>query len=286
MTFDAKKDGKRLLFVIISAFGLAVNVNTFVSAGDLFPGGAMGLTILIQRLAERFLHLELSYSVINLLMNAIPVYIGFRFIGKKFTLFSCLCIVLTGLFTDLLPKTSMTDDILLISVFGGIISGAMIALCLSANTTTGGTDFIGIYLSEKKGMDSFPVVLGLNSAILIIAGYFFGWERALYSIIYQFVSTTVIHYLYRRYQQGTLFIVTEKPDEIAAEIYRITGHGATVVDVEGAHEHARHKMLYSVVSRAESNTVIARAREMDPAAFINLIDTVRVSGRFYFRPED
>lgn len=87
-----------------------------------------------------------------MILNAIPVYIGFRFIGKKFTLYSCLMIFLTGIFTDLIPGYAITYDTLLISIFGGMINGAVVSLCLVMGATTGGTDFIAIFLSERKGM--------------------------------------------------------------------------------------------------------------------------------------
>lgn len=286
MRLDWKKDGKRLIVVIVASFIMALNIKSFVRTGNLFPGGATGLTLLIQRLCQEKLHVEIPYTLVNVLLNALPIYIGFRFIGKKFTLFSCLMIFLTGVFTDMLPGFVITQDILLIAIFGGMINGAVISLCLSGGATTGGTDFIGIYLSERKGMDSFPMVLAINAVILVAAGFFFGWDRALYSVIFQFASTTVLHMLYRRFQQSTVMAVTNKPQEISDEIYRITNHGATIMNVEGAHEHHNMKMVYSVVSRAETEIVLRAIRRIDPQAFINVMDTRQVAGRFYFRPED
>lgn len=146
---------------------MAVNIKTFVRAGGLYPGGATGLTILIQAIAERFLNVTVPYTVVNLLLNMIPIYIGFRFIGKKFTLYSCVMIVLTGVLTDIIPGFVITYDTLLISIFGGMINGFIISLCLMMNATTGGTDFIAIFLSEKKGVDSWNFILGFNILILL-----------------------------------------------------------------------------------------------------------------------
>lgn len=84
----------------------------------------------------------------------------------------------------------------MISIFGGIINELVISICLLVNATTGGTDFIAIYLSEKKGVDSFHIVLELNVVILASAGLLFGWDKALYSIIFQYASTQVLHTLY------------------------------------------------------------------------------------------
>ncbi len=286
MSFEWKKDGKRIIVICIASLIMAVNIKSFVRTGGLYPGGATGLTILIQRMAELFFHVTLPYTVINLLLNAVPVYIGFRFIGKKFTLYSCLMIVLSGILTDVIPGYVITYDILLISVFGGMISGLAISLCLMVEATSGGTDFIAIFLSEKKGVDSFNIVLLLNAVILSLAGILFGWDKALYSIIFQYVSTQVLHVLYKKYQQETLFIVTNKPKEVCDAIYRISFHGATILAGEGSFEHCERNVVYSVVSGAESKKVIRAVKEADDKAFINAVKTQQLSGRFYQKPAD
>lgn len=272
--------------VTAAAFLIAVNKNTFVDTAGLYPGGVAGLTILIQRFADAVFHITLPFSIVNLLLNAVPVYIGFRYIGKKFTLYSCLMILLNSIFTDLLPVHIITEDILLISIFGGIIQGFAIALCLNAGATSGGTDFISIFLSERRGVDSFSIILAFNAVILCIAGLLFGWDKALYSIILQYVSTAVQKLLYKKFQQSTLFIVTTKPAEVCKAIYEASQHGATVLEGEGSYEHCERNVVYSVVSAAQSKNVICVIKETDPEAFINEIKTQSLSGRFYQPKEE
>lgn len=286
MTFDLKKDGKRIIIICLASAIMAVNIKTFVSAGGLYPGGATGLTILIQSICKMFFHINIPYTPVNLLLNAVPVYIGFRFIGKKFTLYSCLSILVTSILTDIIPDVAVTYDILLISIFGGIISGFAISLCLSMNATTGGTDFISIYLSEKKGVDAWNFILAFNVVIIMIAGLLFGFDKALYSIIYQYASTQVLHMLYKRYQKQTLFIVTNKADEVCKAINMVSMHGATILSGEGSYEHEKRKMVYSVVSKEESKEVINAVKQADESAFVNAIRTEGLSGRFYYRPND
>lgn len=286
MKFSIKEDGKRILVVCLAAVLMAVNIKTFVRTGGLYPGGATGLTILIQRIGELFFKIEVPYSIVNLLLNAFPVYIGFQFIGKKFTLYSCLMIVLTSVLTDIIPGYVITYDTLLISVFGGMINGLVISMCLTMNATTGGTDFIAIYLSDKKGVDSFNIVLGLNVVILGVAGILFGWDKALYSIIFQFVSTQVLHVLYKKYQQQTLFIVTNRANEVCAAIFEVSHHGATVLEGKGSYEHQERNVVYSVVSSAESKRVIRAVKAVDEDAFVNAIRTEQLYGRFYQKPAD
>ena len=286
MKFGWKEDGKRVCIVCLAALMMALNIKTFVQTGGLYPGGATGLTILIQRSAKMFLGISIPYTLVNVILNAVPVYIGFRFIGIKFTCYSCLMILLSGILTDLIPGYSITSDTLLISIFGGIINGSVMSLCLFGNATTGGTDFIAIFLSERKGMDAWNIVLGLNVLILGAAGYLFGWDKALYSIIYQYASTQVLHTLYKKYQQQTLFIVTDHPRQVCEAISEVSHHGATILHGEGSYELKEHDMVYSVVSSAESKHVINAVRTVDPKAFINSIKTTELSGRFYHKPED
>lgn len=286
MKFDPQKDIRRIIVIIIASSVMALNINTFVRTGGLYPGGATGLTILIQSIGTKFFHMELPYTIVNLLLNAFPVYIGFRFIGKKFTLFSLLTIVLTSTLTDILPYYPITYDTLLISIFGGIINGTAISLVLSVDATTGGTDFIGIYLSQKKGVDSWNMVLGINAFILGAAGLLFGWDKALYSIIYQYASTQMLHILYQKFQKTTLFIVTNQPQLVCQMIKEITHHGATIIEGEGSYEHQERSVVYSVISRGETEKVVHVIRQVDEQAFINTIKTDSVAGRFYQAPTD
>lgn len=281
-----REDVKRIVIICLASMLMAVNIKSFVRTGGLYPGGATGLSILIQRAVQMLFHVEVPYSPVNILLNSVPVYIGFRYIGKKFTLYSCLTIVLTSVFTDILPAYTITYDTLLISVFGGIINGLAISICLLMNATTGGTDFIAIYLSEKKGVDSFHIVLALNVVILAVAGLLFGWDKALYSIIFQFASTQVLHALYKKYQQQTLFVVTNKPQEVSDAIAKESNHGATILEGEGSYGHCERQVVYSVVSSAECKRVIRAVKEADPQAFINAIRTEQLSGRFYQKPTE
>lgn len=286
MKFSLKEDGKRIAVIVLASLLMALNIKSFVRTGGLYPGGATGLTLLIQRAAEMFLEITIPYTIVNLALNAIPVYIGFRYIGRKFTLYSCLMIVLTSIFTDVIPGIIITYDTLLISIFGGMINGFVISLCLRMNSTTGGTDFIAIYFSQKKGVDSFNLVLYLNIVILSLAGILFGWDKALYSIIFQYASTQVLHTLYKKYQQQTLLIVTNKPSEVCALITRIGHHSATILQGEGSYEHRERFLVYSVVSSAESKAIVREIRKVDQHAFVNSIATEEIAGRFYLKPNE
>ncbi|MBP3818580.1 MAG: YitT family protein [Butyrivibrio sp.] len=276
----------RLVVVLLAAMLMAINIQTFINGGGLIPGGAQGLTIVIQRAALKYLGLQIAYSPINICLNAIPVYIGFRYIGKKFTLFSMIMVLANGIFVDIIPIHTVTHDPLLVAVFGGILNAVAITMCLEVDATSGGTDFISIFLSQRKGIDAFPIILAGNVIILTIAGAMFGWEKALYSMIFQYVSTQTLHVLYRTYQQRTLFIITDMPDKVCSMIYSTCSHGATLIDGEGSFAHKNKKIVYSIVSASDTRKLIPKIKEIDPNAFINSIRTEEVMGNFYMRPRD
>lgn len=280
------KDIRRTVFIVAAAFLMAMNIKSFVRAGELLPGGFSGLTLLLQQVAKTFWNLELPYSLINFSLNAIPAFISYKHIGKKFTGYSCLMIVLTGIFTDALSGFQMTNDILLVAVFGGILNACAISLCLYANATSGGTDFIAIFFSEKFGIETWNYIFAGNCIILAIAGYLFGWNEALYSIIFQFTSTQVLHTLYKRYQKQTLLIITSKPDEIYEEIREETNHDATLFKGIGCYKKKECNMLYSVVGKDEIKKITKKIRQIDSNAFINTMNTQQLTGRFYQRPND
>ncbi len=277
---------KRTLMIVAASFIMAVNLKSFVRTGGLVPGGFNGLTILLQEISVLLWRVEPPFSVINFCLNAVPVVISFKFIGKKFTLYSCLMIALTGVLTDVVPGYAVTTDPLLVAVFGGLFQALAISICLFSGATSGGTDFIAIFLSEKFGIDSWNYIFAGNVVILAIAGMLFGWDKALYSIIFQFTSTQVLQTLYKRYQKQTLLIVTNKPDEIYEGIREITNHDATLIKGIGCYRKKECNILYSVVGRDEVRKVLKYVKETDPDAFVNMIRTESLSGRFYQRPND
>ncbi|HIZ66726.1 MAG TPA: YitT family protein [Candidatus Blautia pullicola] len=278
---DTKREARRLIFGLIGALIMAANIKTFVRAGGLYPGGFNGVTLLIQTVCQRFFGLELPFSPISLALNAIPAIISFKAIGKRFTLVTSLMIVVTSIFTDLVPAVPITQDILLISIFGGLINGAAISLALIGGTSTGGTDFIAVYFMEKRNKDVWNYILMGNAVVLVLAGILFGWDKALYSIIFQYTSTQTIHLLYQAYNKVTLFVVTEHPQEVYEAIYEVTNHSATEFSATGMYANEDRKMIYSVVSSTEAKILIQRVMTADPKAFVNVIKTDMLMGRFY-----
>lgn len=289
MNKSLQKDAKRFFLVFLGGFLMAANIVTFARPANLFPGGFTGISLLIQDIFKKYFEISVPYSVINYLLNAIPVWIGIKYIGKRFTFFSIMMIFISGIFTDLLAACGfhhLTEDMLLCSVFGGILNGTAISICLFAGASSGGTDFIAIFISEKTGKSAWNLIFVFNCCVLFTAGLLFGWDKALYSIIFQFTSTQVINTLYKKYAKTTLLIITDKPAEIYAKVKELTNHGATVFEGRGEFSGKTHKMVYTVVSSSESGNLEKALRTVDPDAFINVLQSKEIIGRFFKRAND
>ena len=213
--------------------------------------------------------------------------ISYKLVGKRFTLYSCLSIVMVSFFTDLMPTLTITQDRLLICIFGGLINGFAISLCLRVRITSGGTDFIAIALSERKNIDAWNYILCGNVVMLMVAGLLFGWDKALYSIIFQFTSTQVIRTMDPESKRATLFIVTgrESAGGVCAQI-QDTHHTATLVEGVGLYNGQPCVMIYSVVDNSQIRQLTRKVREADPKAFVNVVRTEQLHGNFYRRPRD
>lgn len=277
---------QRMALIVAAAFVMAFTIKSFARPGGIFSGGFNGISLLIIACFEKFAGISPPFALINYTLNLIPLYISFRYLGKKLTVLSVVCVVLVGFLTDAMPAIPITQDPLLVAVFGGIFNGLSVSLCLLANASGGGTDTIGLFMGEVKGRDCWNIIFLMNVVVLGIAGILFGWDKALYSIIYQFVSTQVIHALHKRYQRHTLWIITDHAEEIYQMIAEVTNHDATLFKGVGCYKRQERQMLYSIVSSDELKLVCARINAIDPKAFVNIQRTEMLNGRFYQKPTD
>lgn len=282
-----REAGLRMLVIMVYSVIVALNFKSFVQAGDLFPGGFTGLTRLLQRCAQEYWHITLPFAPLNLLFNAIPAAVSLKLIGKRFTMYSCLAIVFSSFFTDMIPAVPVTEDILLICVFGGLVNGFAISLCLQVRITSGGTDFIAIALAERKNINAWNYIFCGNVVMLMVAGALFGWDRALYSIIFQFASTQVVRMMDPDGRRMTLFIVTgrEKAGGVCAQI-QDTRHTATLIEGVGLYNGEPCVMIYSVVGSNQLRRLTRKVKQADPQAFVNVIRTEKLMGNFHRDPRD
>ena len=214
-------------------------IESFVHSAGLLSGGFTGVAILIDRAASLYGG-SISTSLALVALNLPVAVLCYRSISPRFTLFSLLQVGMTSLFLKYFSLPPIFDDILLSAVFGGFLMGISIVLALKGNASTGGTDFIALYVSNKTGKSIWSYVFVFNACILCIFGYLFGWLYAGYSILFQFISTKTVETFHHRYERLTLQITTQKAEEIMAAYVSGCRHGMSCVKAVGGYERPAH----------------------------------------------
>lgn len=279
-------DIKLLFLAIFSAIIQSIAITSFSIPAKLYPSGFSGISRLLSDIFHDYFSIDISYSVLYLVFNLIVSIIVYKKIGKKFTIYSVIQFSLVSLFSYLFPQLFILKEQLLYCLFGGIVNGIAVGLALSFNFSTGGFDFLSVYFSNKFKKSIWDYILYINVFILILAGIVYGWDRSLYSIIFQFCSTQIVKRMHQRYTYTTLTIITNKPDDVSNEILKNIRHGITEIKAEGYFSKKDTTMLYIVVNSYQYHDVVKYVLTIDPHAFINVQKTSEIYGNYYQNPLD
>ncbi len=279
-------DIKLVCMSVLSAAVYSFAIANFSIPANLYPAGFSGMSRIISDLLKDFYNINISYSRFYLIFNIIVTLIVFKKIGKKFVIYSSLQFILVSFFTSIFKQVIIVNEILLMAIFGGIINGTGMGLALSSNFSTAGFDFISVYFATKFKKDVWNYIFCVNLTILTVAGFIYGWDRALYSIIYQFASTQVIKTFHQRYTHKTLTIITKMPNEVADAILKNVRHGITEVNATGFYSKEDTTLLYTIVNSFQYKEVVKIVMNTDPHAFINIQNTLAIYGNYYQKPLD
>jgi len=272
--------------VVFSAILQAITTTSFTVPGQLYPSGIMGISRLLSDLLLDFLNINIPYNFFYFTANILLGILVFKYIGKWFTILSVLQTSLVSIFAMFFKPIFNLNDLILIAIFGGVINGIGCGIALSNNASTGGMDFLTIFFSNKYRKSIWNYVFALNCMVVCLAGLIYGWERACYSIIYQFASTTMIKKMHNRYTQETITIITKHPDEVSKEILSKVRHGITRIEGKGVYANTDETMLYTVINGFQTQIVVDAALKGDPKAFINIQNTKEIKGNFFQKPLD
>ncbi len=284
-----RKKGFQTLFtaitVLLSALLQVYVIQAFIRPSGLLSSGFTGIAILIERIAAMYgknIPTALSMIVLNL-----PVaLLCSKSISVRFTTFSMIQVFLCSFFLRIFHFTPMFDDLILNVIFGGALYGYSIVLAVKGNASTGGTDFIALFVSNKTGKSIWKFVFMGNVFVLCIFGMIFGWQYAGYSILFQFISTKVVEHSYTQYEQVTLQITTEHAKEIIAAYVAQYRHGISSIDVVGGYSSKKMQMMHTVISSYEVKDIVRLVKDVDPHVIINVMRTERFYGGFYRLPID
>lgn len=275
-----------ILGIVVGALFSATAIKVFVQAGTLVPSGVAGVASLLVMEAEKFFGLHLSFSVLYLIVNLGILSFVFKHLGKKFIALSLLHVVLTSIFVEILPAAHITNDMILIAIFGGTMNGIGVSIALKMNGSAGGTDFIAIYYSMVKNKPMWNRIMAFNIVMLLYFGWQYNWNLAFYSIIYQVLSTLIIDSYHDRYKLSTIRIITTIPNEVSDDILKVVRHGITKIDGTGMYKKREQAMLYMVVNTFELDLIVDTVMLVDPYAFIEITPVQRIEGNYYQKPLD
>lgn len=264
-TWESLRD---YLYVLAGALVQAFAMRLFLVPSQLVSGGISGTAQLINH--------YVSWPIgLMVFVGNVPLFIlGWQHLGgPRFALRTALAIAAFSFFTDLLvwfvPAGGVVDDLVLNSLYGGVMLGAGLGLVYRGKGTSGGSDILGRILNHRFGISISQAYLLTDTVVILAAGFVFGWANALYALVATYVSGLAAEMVLEG--SGvfrTALIVSNCPDEVARQIMNDMERGVTILPGTGAYTGQSRPVLYCVVSRAEVSQIKEIVKKADPHAFM------------------
>lgn len=272
---------KSLILVILSAITSSISIHGFINPANLYPSGFVGISKLSADILLKYFSIYIDYLLLYFVIQLILTLLVYRFIGKRFALLTTIQFTIVSLSGFVINDFALVNDRILLVFFGGMITGASIILALKAKASSGGTDYIAIYVQNNKPyVPIWDYIMYMNWFVLFIAGLLFGWEAAMYSMIFQFISTTIVNNMDSSNKLNGLYIITEYEEDVTEAIFARFSRGITKLWGEGAYTKSPKTMLFMVVNAFEVGEVTRIILSVDQHAFINVTKSERVVGNF------
>ncbi len=271
--------GAVLLSSLIQCFAL----QALVRPAGIISGGFTGIAMLMEALGSRW-GVPVSMQAVMLILNVPVALFCARGISVRFTVFSLAQVALSSFFLQVCQFSPLFEDQILNVIFGGVLLGISIVIALKGNASTGGTDFISLYVTNRTGKSIWTWVFMGNALLYCLYGALFGWMAAGYSIIVQYISTRIISAFHHRYDLVTMQITTKLGPEMVDAYVSHFRHGMSCVEAVGGYSKKKMYLLNTVVSSYETSDVIRLLRQVDSRVIINVMKTERFVGSFYRKP--
>ncbi len=273
-------EARRVIVVIFGALLNAVALNFFLIGADVYASGFTGVAQLISSVFKEFIGINIGTGVLLFILNIPVVLLGWYKVGKGFTIYSLLAVVVMTIGLEAMPVLSLSDDIILNAVFGGVIAGTGVGLTLKWGASTGGMDIVAMVLSRLNDKPIGMYFLIMNGIIIVTAGIIYEPSNALYTLLTLYVTTRVIDALHTRHEKVTAMIITRKAQELQAAIHDKMVRGITILPAKGAYSGEDKNMLYLVITRYELYDLEKIIADVDPDAFTNIVQTTGIYGFF------
>lgn len=274
------------ILILLGTAVQALSLRIFLIPSLLVSGGVSGLSQIIN------FYTDWPIGLMVFLGN-IPLFIlGWRFLGgPRFILRTAFAVAVYSFFVDIplgfLPAEGITDDLILNALYGGILSGIGFGFVYRGRGTSGGSDILARILSNWRSIPISQSYLMTDAIIILLAGFAFGWEKALYALVMLYVSGIAAETI----TQGsnvvrTVMIITSRPEIIKDEIFARLARGVTMVEGTGGFTGEKKTILYCVITRTEITQLKSITRDLDPKAFMVIEKAHEVRGEGFLSMVD
>ena len=265
---------QRILLITIGAILMSVGLEIFLVPNNVIDGGITGISIMLSYLTGWKL------GIFLFIFNIPFFFIGYKQIGKTFAFSTLYGIIILSIGTTLLhPVPAFTQDILLATVFGGIVLGIGVGLVIRYGGSLDGTEILAILFNNKLPFSVGEIIMFFNLFILGSAGFVFSWDRAMYSLIAYFVAYKTIDITITGLDESkSVWIISDNARQIGDAVLNRLGRGVTYINGEGAYSGDDKKVIFCVINRLEEAKLKEIVTENDDSAFLAVADIAEVRG--------
>ncbi|GIP41117.1 membrane protein [Paenibacillus sp. J31TS4] len=265
---------QRVFFLLLGSAIVSVGLEIFLVPNNIIDGGITGISIMLSHI------LNIKLGIFLTILNVPFLFLGYKQIGKTFALSTLLGVLAMSIGTTLLhPVEPITIDPLLAAVFGGVLLGIGIGIVIRFGGSLDGTEIVAILLSKKSPFSVGQVVMFINIFILGSAGFIFGWDHAMYSLIAYFLAFKVMDITIEGLDQSkSVWIISDKHEEIGQALTYRLGRGVTYLNGEGVYSGDTKKVIFIVITRLEEAKLKSIVEEWDENAFLAIGNIHDVKG--------
>lgn len=273
-----KSKVKRYTSFILGCLILSIAFNLFLAPNDIVSGGVSGISIILNHI------ISINRSAFMLITNVFLLILSYRFLGKEKTKRSILGSLLFPVFAELTSNINLilnmdNSDLLLSTLFAGVLYGFGSGMIFKAGFTTGGTDIINQIISKYCKISMGKSILIIDGIIIILSGLVFGPTKIMYSIIViyliSFISDRVILGVS---DSKAFYIITDEEDKIKEYVLKCLNHGVTIFNAKGGFKKEKQTVLLCVLPTKDYYRLKEGIHEIDPDAFFVVTDAYEVFG--------
>lgn len=268
------RNAKKYLLLLVGSILAAVGIEIFLVPNNIIDGGIVGISIIASHVTK------LPLGVFIFFLNIPFLILAYKQIGKTFAISTMFSFTSLAIWVTILhPIPGVTNDVLLAAVFGGIVLGIGVGLIIRYGGSLDGTEIVAIILDRRTGFSVGEVVLFFNLFILSSAGFVFGWDKAMYSLIAYFIAFKIIDITIEGLDESkAVIIVSDKPEIIAEKLMARLGRSVTFLHGEGGYLREKKPVLYAVITRIEISKLKAIIEDVDENAFVTISNVHEVMG--------